>query len=145
MKQPLCVFIEIHWGELKTFCSTSALTVPLSFYRIAALTPSKRENGNLLFLKHGDWRLSCEICRTRICVVCKEISAGEKKRRKKGKTKVTLLSHAVFQPASLDWGRFEGQISWQGNFVRTTCSAADYPWDSIVFVYQKMLIACFYE
>lgn len=46
----------------------------------------------------------------------------------------------------LDWGWFWGQISWQGNFVAATCSAADCPWAGVIFlVYQKMLIACFYE
>lgn len=47
---------------------------------------------------------------------------------------------------SLDGGWFRGQISWQGNFVVATCSAADCPWAGVIFlVYQKMLIACFYE
>lgn len=47
--------------------------------------------------------------------------------------------------SSVDWGWFGGQISWWGNFVRTPRRAVDYPWASIIFVYQKMLIACFYE
>lgn len=69
-------------------------------------------------------------------------SSGRKKWTKKGNEGhplcITLFSSA-------DWGWFGGQISWWGNFLRTTRRAVDYPWASIIFVYQKMLIACFYE
>lgn len=62
-----------------------------------------------------------------------------KKKRNKGHT----LCIPLF--SCMDWEWFGGQISWWANFVRTTRRAVDYPWASIIFVYQKMLIACFYE
>lgn len=75
---------------------------------------------------------------------CSQGSSGKKeKNRKKERKQRSPLCFSLF--SSVDWGWFGGQISWWGNFVRTPRRAVDYPWASIIFVYQKMLIACFYE
>lgn len=145
MKQPLCWFIEIHWGKLKT--SAASLRWMLRCHITGSPhSPIATEEIRIdisLSIAIGIHRVTAA---TRTRIMCKDRSVGEKKGAKRKQR--SHHCHTLFfnyTQASLDWGWFEGQISWQGNFVRTTCRAADYPWASIIFVYQKMLIACFYE
>lgn len=89
----------------------------------------------------ADAPLSCCCAAPRVVYV--HMAARKKERSGKKRMPRSPLCLTLF--SSVDWGWFGGQISWWGNFVRTTCRAVDYPWASIIFVYQKMLIACFYE
>lgn len=140
-----------YWNTLRKieeFCSFFTLYVLLSYYMLGTLTPSKRRETFFLkaqWLTSIMWQMQMKL----------SYAPGRKCRRKDLSEKETEVTHTLFFKCTLTsltvqralsglrW--FEGQISWQGNFVTTTCRAADYPWACIIFVYQKMLIACFYE
>lgn len=67
---------------------------------------------------------------------------GIKKNLVKREKSLQAISNPILQIHSRktkvwDEDSLRGQINWQGNLVAATCRAADYPWASIIFVYQK--------
>lgn len=135
--------VLVYWNTLRKiedFCSISALNVLLSYCWMTLLTHSNKRNEDLHVLKAQRlvsvmWH---KLCARKRCWI--------KEKSKKANKGHSIVPRCFSDTqACLDWGWFGGQISRQGNFVRATCRAADYPWAGIIFVYQKMLIACFYE
>lgn len=128
--------VLVYWNTLRKiedFSSISVLNVLLSYYWMTSLTHSNKRNENLHVLK-GDCYLSCGTN----CTVCQEEVLDQRKEQKKKQRSqhCPMLCFSDTQ-ACLDWGWFGGQISRQGNFVRATCRAADYPWAGIIFCLSK--------